>query len=104
MFANTFQRADARNPQVHPRLRLPASSTSGCGLEHPSLFLCFEQVCTYLKCVWYFLALGVGVPANEAGSQEISHRFWGNPSPTFGKCVTDFGKCVTDFGEIRHRF
>jgi hypothetical protein len=38
MFANTFQRADARNPQVHPRLRFPASSMSGCGLEIPHCF------------------------------------------------------------------
>ena len=27
--------------------------------------------------------------------REISHRLWGNPSPIFGKSVTDFG-------EIRH--
>ena len=46
----------------------------------------------------------LGFRLTRLGSQEISHRFWGNPSPTFGKCVTDFGKCVTDFGEIRHRF
>ena len=46
VFANTFQRADARNPQVHPRLRFPASSTSGLRAGNPSLFLCFEQVCT----------------------------------------------------------
>ena len=41
----------------------------------------------------------LGFRLTRLGSQEISHRFWGNPSPTFGKCVTDFGKCVTDFGK-----
>ena len=74
----------------------------------------------------------LGFRLTRLGSQEISHRFWGNPSPIlgnaspilgnpspilgksvadfgkcvtdFGKCVTDFGKSVTDFGEIRHRF
>ena len=66
-----------------------------------------------------FLALGVGVPANEAGLSgnqppilgksvtdfwemrhrfwEMRHRFWGNPSPILRKSITDFG-------EIRHRF
>ena len=33
------------------------------------------------KSVFAFLVSGVGVPVNEAGSQEINHRFWGNPSP-----------------------
>ena len=66
-----------------------------------------------------FLALGVGVPANEAGLSgnqppilgksvtdfwemrhrfwEMRHRLWGNPSPILRKSITDFG-------EIRHRF
>ena len=65
------------------------------------------------------MALGVGVPANEAGLSgnqppilgksvtdfwemrhrfwEMRHRFWGNPSPILRKSITDFG-------EIRYRF
>ena len=57
----------------------------------------------------------LGFRLTRLGSQEISHRFWGNPSPILGKSATDFeeichrfwgnpspilGKSVTDFGEI----
>ena len=50
------------------------------------------------------MALGAGVPANEAGLS-------GNQPPILGKSITDFGnaspilgKSVTDFEEIHHRF
>ena len=68
----------------------------------------------------------LGFRLTRLGSQEISHRFWGNPSPILGnaspilgnaspilgKSVADFeeipspisGKSVTNFGEMRHRF
>ena len=61
----------------------------------------------------------LGFRLTRLGSQEISHRFWGNPSPILGKSATDFeeichrfwgnpspilGKSVTGFGEICHRF
>ena len=118
-----------RNPQVHPRLCFPASSTSGLRAGNPSLFLCFEQVCT--KVFFAFLASGVGVPVNEAGLSgnqppilgksvtdfgEIRYRLWGNPSPILRKSATDFGemshrlwgnlsptlgKPATDFGKLR---
>ena len=113
-----------RNPQVHPRLCFPASSTSGLRAGNPSLFLCFEQVCT--KVFFAFLASGVGVPVNEAGLSGNqppilgkSTTFLGNPSPALGKSAFDFGeirrnpspilppalgKSVTDFGKIRHGF
>ena len=113
-----------RNPQVHPRLRFPASSTSGLRAGNPSLFLCFEQVCT--KVFFAVLASGVGVPVNEAGLSGNqppilvkSTTFLGNPSPALGKSAFDFGeirrnpspilpptleKFATDFVEIRCRF
>ena len=74
------------------------------------MFLCFEQVCILKNAFGIFWLWELGFRLTRLGSQEISHRFGGNPSPTFGKCVTDFGKCVTDFGkcvidfeEIHHR-
>ena len=66
-----------------------------------------------------FLLWELGFRLTRLGSQEISHRFWGNPSPILGKSATDFeeichrfwgnpspilGKSVTGFGEICHRF
>ena len=101
-----------RNPQVHPRLCFPASSTSGLRAGNPSLFLCFEQVCT--KVFFAFLASGVGVPVNEAGLSGNQPPILGNPSPALGKSAFDFGeirrnpspilppalgKSATDFGE-----
>ena len=105
-----------RNPQVHPRLCFPASSTSGLRAGNPSLFLCFEQVCT--KVFFAFLASGVGVPVNEAGLSGNQPPILGNPSPALGKSAFDFGeirrnpspilppalgKSATDFGKISHR-
>ena len=46
----------------------------------------------------------LGFRLTRLGSQEISHRFWGNPSPILGKSATDLGEIVTDFGKICHRF
>ena len=46
----------------------------------------------------------LGFRLTRLGSQEISHRFWGNPSPILGNPLPILGKCVTDFGEMRHRF
>ena len=71
-------------------------------------------------------ALGVGVPASEAGLsgnqpptlvknkphtlgksatdfREIRHRFWGNPSPILGKSAADFGEIRHRLWEICHR-
>ena len=107
-----------RNPQVHPRLCFPASSTSGLRAGNPSLFLCFEQVCT--KVFFAFLASGErgwalrksttdfgkinqlweNLPSILGKSVEIRHRFchrlWRNLPQTLGKSVADFG-------EICHR-
>ena len=105
-----------------------------CGIQFFSLvFLSFWTVCAYPKLkqqqkIRFRRRLALfeqGKLAPLLGNKlvrfwrKISHRFWGNPSPTLGKSVTDFGeirrrlwgnlprnsgKSVTDFGEIRHRF
>ena len=53
----------------------------------------------------------LGFRLTRLGSQEISHRFCGNPSPILGNASPIlgnaspiFGKSVTDFEEIHHRF
>ena len=123
-----------RNPQVHPRLCFPASSTSGLRAGNPSLFLCFEQVCT--KVFFAFLASaerGWALRKSTTDFGKINHifgksvtsfgkiclRFWGNPSKSVTDSATGFGeichrlwgnplpilgKSVTDFGKIRHGF
>ena len=60
----------------------------------------------------------LGFRLTRLGSQEISHRFWGNPSPILGNASPILGmrhrfwgnpsrilrKSITDFGEIRYQF
>ena len=46
----------------------------------------------------------LGFRLTRLGSQEISHRFWGNASPILGNASPILGKCVTDFEEIHHQF
>ena len=53
----------------------------------------------------------LGFRLTRLGSQEISHRFWGNPSPILGMRHRFWGnpspilrKSITDFGEIRYQF
>ena len=86
-----------------PSFAFPCKLHEWLRAGNPSLFLCFEQVCILKNAFGIFWLWELGFRLTRLGSKEISHRFGGNPSPTFGKCVTDFGKCVIDFEEIHHR-